>query len=320
MTPSTRSCIKKLNAWKHLAVLFLVLLSLPVHIRTQFAMLSQDQAARGEPRPRPRTQICMRCPHQQYAERSVKATSLLNPWQLWPMSAHSLHTMHSSKQQTCTGWTNTLPRTQCRKTGMPTMAPRRHQVLQVEPSLMHLTSEVVKTHEGQLHRVRNLRQGPQPFGRSGDVNIFLTAPACLDAFLPEIKITQYPHMTRKGEPVTAPVQRRSCLSATPIAACLPTWECMRDCRPMPGTVTMPNGVAGDIKPMRTDAHARSALECLMSQLGAYDTLLHDTIAQPERSLLSQHVLSFSAGLSRIEPLFFLQRESVALRDRQNLLS
>ena len=198
--------------------------------------------------------------------------------------------------------------------------PRRHGTMQVEPSLTHLTSEVVKTHEGQLRRVRNLWQGPQHFCSSGDAIAFLTAPACLDTFLPVINTARYLHMTRQGEPVTAPVQRQSCRSATPIAACMPTRERMRDCRSMPGTVTIPHGVVGDIKPMRTDAHARSALECLMSQLGAYGTLLHYTITHPERSLLSQHVLSSSAGLPRIEPLLFLRRESVALRDPDSVKS
>ena len=304
-TLSTKSYKGRLISWSSHVALFTALLSLLALTCMLCVIPSQDQAARGEPRPRPRTQICVRCPRQQSAERSVKVTSLPNPWQQWPMSAHSLHTMHSSKQQTCTGWTNTLPRTQRRQTGMPAMAPRRHGTMQVEPSLTRLTSEVVKTHEGQLRRVRNLWQGPQHFCSSGDAIAFLTAPACLDTFLPVINTARYLHMTRQGEPVTAPVQRQSCRSATPIAACMPTRECVRDCRSMPGTVTIPHGVVGDIKPMRTDAHARSALECLMSQLGAYGTLLHYTIIHPERSLLSQHVLSSSAGLPRIEPLFSL---------------
>ena len=315
MIPSTRLCIRKLNAWKHLAVLFLVLLSLPVHTCMQFAILSQDQAAWGEPRPRPRTQALKRCSHPWFAEPNVKATSSQNPWQPQPTSVHNLHTMHSSKQQTCARWTDTYPRAQCRKKGMPALAPRHYKASQVEPSLMHLALEVAKTHEGYQHAtVRNLRQGPQHLCRSGRAYLFLPVPAYLDAVMLRIHIARCSHLTRQGEPVTAPAQRQSFQCALPIAAYLLKWGCIRDCHQLPGTVTLPSGNAGIIKLLRTDARACSILACLLSKSEAAALLLHHAIAQLVNSLLCQQVMQSSAGLSRTEPLIFLQRESAALRD------
>ena len=310
MIPSTRLCIRKLNAWKHLAVLFLVLLSLRVHTCMQFAILSQDQAAWGEPRPRPRTQALKRCSHPWFVEPNVKATSSQNPWQPQPTSVHNLHTMHSSKQQTCTRWTDTYPRAQCRKKGMPALAPRHYKASQVEPSLMHLALEVAKTHEGYQHAtVRNLRQGPQHLCRSGRAYLFLPVPAYLDAVMLRIHIARCSHLTRQGEPVTAPAQRQSFQCALPRAAYLLKWGCIRDCHQLPGTVTLPSGNAG----IMTDARACSILACLLSKSEAAALLLHHAIAQLVNSLLCQQVMQSSAGLSRTEPLIFLQGESALSR-------
>ena len=193
MIPSTRSSIKKLTAWKLLVVLFLVLLSLPVHICTQFAILSQDQAAWGEPRPRPRTQDLRKCPRPQSAEPSVRATSLQNPWQPWPTSMRNLHITRISKPQACRRWTDKHPGTQCRKAGKPGSAPCKHQASQVEQSFMQLASEVAKTHEGYHHDTdRNLRQGPQHTSRSSDVYMFsilclsVLTRSCLNSIQPNV--------------------------------------------------------------------------------------------------------------------------------------
>ena len=321
MIPSTRSSIKKLTAWKLLVVLFLVLLSLPVHICTQFAILSQDQAAWGEPRPRPRTQDLRKCPHPQSAEPSVRATSLQNPWQPWPTSMRNLHITRISKPQVCRRWTDKHLGTQCRKTGKPGSAPCNHQASQVEQSFMQLASEVAKTHEGYHHDTdRNLRQGPQHTSRSSDVYVFHPMPVCLDTVMLKLHSTQRLRLTRRGEPVTAPAQRQSCQCALSITAHLPTWECIRGHHLLPGTATSPSGNAGPIKLLRTVARACNILAYLPHQSDAAILLLHCAIAQLVDSLSCQQVLQSTAGLSRIEPLLFLRRESVALRDPNSVKS
>ena len=320
-TLSTKSYKGRLISWSSHVALFTTLLSLLALTRMQFAIPSQDQAARGEPRPRPRTQDFKRCPRPQSAEPSVRATSLQNPWQPWPTSMHNLHIIRISKPQACRRWTDKHPGTQCRNKGKPGLAPCNHQASQVEQSFMQLASEVAKTHEGYHHDTdRNLRQGPQHTSRSSDVYVFHPMPVCLDTVMPRLHTTQCLRLTRRGEPVTAPTQRQSCQCALPIAAHLPTWECIRGHHLLPGTETSPSGNAGPIKLLRTVARACSILAYLPHQSDAAILLLHCAIAQLVNSLLCQQVLQSSAGLSRIEPLLFLRRESVALRDPDSVKS
>ena len=299
----------------------MTLLSLLALTCMPFAIPSQDQAARGEPRPRPRTQDFKRYPRPQSAEPSVRATSLQNPWQPWPMSMRNLHITRISKPQACRRWTDTHPGTQCRKAGKPGSAPCKHQASQVEQSFMQLASEVAKTHEGYHHDTdRNLRQGPQHTSRSSEVYVFHPMPVCLDTVMLQLHSTQRLRLTRRGEPVTAPMQRQSCQCALSIAAQLPTWECIRGHHSLPGTATSPSGNAGPIKLLRTVTRACSILAYLPHQSDAAILLLHCAIAQLVDSLSCQQVLQSTAGLSRIEPLLFLRRESVALRDPNSVRS
>ena len=256
--------------------LFTTLLSLLALTCMPFAMPSQDQAASGEPRPRPRTQDFKRYPRQLSVEPSVRATSLQNPWQPWQMSMRNLHITRISKPQACRRWTDKHPGTQCRKAGKPGSAPCKHQASQVVQFFLQLASKVAKTHEGYQHATdRNLRQGPQHTSRSGEVYVFHPMPVCLDTVMLQLHSAQRLCLTRRGEPVTAPMQRQSC-------------QC---------TATSPSGNAGPIKLLRTVTRACSILAYLPHQSDAAILLLHCTIAQ-----------------SRIEPLPFLRRESVALRD------
>ena len=234
---------------------------------------------------------------------------------------HNLHITRISKPQACRRWTDKHPGTQCRNKGKPGLAPCNHQASQVEQSFRQLASEVAKTHEGYHHDTdRNLRQGPQHTSRSSDVYVFHPMPFCLDTVMPRLHTTQRLRRTRRGEPVTAPTQRQSCQCALPVAAHLPTWECIRGHHVLPGTETSPSGNAGPIKLLRTDARACSILAYLPHQSDAAILLLHCAIAQLVNSLLYQQVLQSSAGLSRIEPLLFLRRESVALRDPDSVKS
>ena len=184
-----------------------------------------------------------------------------------------------------------------------------------------LASEVAKTHEGYHHATdRNLRQGPQHTSRSGEVYVFHPMPVCLDTVMLQLHSTQRLCLTRRGEPVAAPMQRQSCQCALPTAAQLPTWKCERGRHSLPGTATSPSGNAGPIKLLRTVTRACSILAYLPHQSDAAILLLHCTIAQLVDSLSCQQVLQSTAGLSRIEPLLFLRRESVALRDPNSVRS
>ena len=315
-TLSTKSHKGRLISWSSHAALYTALLRLLALTRTQFAIPSQDQATWGEPRPRPRAQALRMCPRPQFTELSVKATSLQNPCRPWPTSVRNLHTIYINKPQACMRWTDEHPRTKSGNKGKPGLAPCNHQASQVEQPFMQLTSEVAKTHEGRLHDTnRNLRQGPQHTRRSSAEHAIHPLPVCLlDTVMPKLTTAQHPYLPRRGEPVTAPTHRKSCQCALPTAARMRTWECIRDYHLLPGIETSPSGNAGPIKLLRTDARACSILARQLRQTDTAILLLHCTIAQLVNSLLWQQVLQSSAGLSRIEPLIFHQRETATLRD------
>ena len=155
-------------------------------------------SARGAEASAPNSRL-QEVPRPQSAEPSVRATSLQNPWQPWPMSMRNLHITRISKPQACRRWTDKHPGTQCRKAGKPGSAPCKHQASQVEQSFMQLASEVAKTHEGyHLDTDRNLRQGPQHTSRSSEVYVFHPMPVCLDTVMLQLHSTQRLRLTSYG--------------------------------------------------------------------------------------------------------------------------
>ena len=255
-TPSTRSYIKKLNAWKLPVVLFLALLSLPVHTCMQYAMFCKTQETRGEPLHRPQVHARMMHLHPLSVEQSVKATYLLNPWLEPQMSVLSRPSISTCKPQACMTWIDLSVRTGLLQYGQPGEAPNPDQVSAVALEHSQLRTRVTSRLEGDHHAMdTDLKPGPQTVSwtQESSRTECTTAKFALRQHASTFCVQS--SIIRRGVPASAPSPKITCTCAPPAAHGANSRANKPHSRAKPGTWKFTDDFIFQTGSLRTEAFA-----------------------------------------------------------------
>ena len=306
MTPSTRLCIKKLNAWRLHVVLFLALLSLQVHTCMQYAMFSKTQETRGEPMQR--LQVHARTMHLRplSVEQSVKTTYLLNPWLELQMSVLSRLSISTCKPQANMTWIDRPVQTGHLQHGQPGEAPNLYQVNAVEREHSQLRTRVTSRLEGRHYAMdTDLKPGPQTVRWLQDSSRTECTTARIALHTHAATFCMKSSIIRRGVPASAPSPRITCTCAPPAAHGVNSKANMQHSSAKPGTWKFTDDFIFQTGPLRTEAFACTCACILLHHVNHAED--KPNMMNAERAIYMKSIpVVLAEGLSRTEPLHFSQ--------------